>query len=333
MTTICVVDNVVYGDGQATAEMITSYTTKKITNLGSCIVAGAGRYAHVVAFSDWVSQCIEATAVQEANPYVQVNMPEEMVEDDFHGIILYPDGTVTMYEGSKNFYNVEQPVFLGSGSVFAAGAVHAGATGEEAIQAAIALDTGTGGEIQIESFDSVEPDITEDLLSTLTKEEIMEKLFPKDTEQEAMFDEMEKAQDAIIEEAYEHIGLTQAEKDFLASIEKQVEDYVVNGPPTVEEALGSVLPEEDATLSSFQAKEPVEYKDYNLKGCTLRDFGNPDTVMIYIGDSEYGLDDLCMLPLMVLQQMCEAMEITYKSSNKAKTLMQRINFKIKEITQ
>lgn len=331
MTTICVIDNKVYGDGQATTEMITSKTTKKITNLGSCIVAGAGRWAHVTAFTEWVTQCIEATSVQEANPYVQVNMPEEMVEDDFHGIILYPDGNVVMYEGSKNFFPKEQPVFLGSGAVFAAGAIHAGATGEGAIQAAIDLDPFTGGEIQIESFDAVEPDITEDLLSTLTKDEIMEKLFPKDPEKEAMFDEMEKAQDAIIEEAYDHIGLTQEQREFLSSIDKQVEDYVVNGASTVEDGF-VVYDKEDAILSSFAAGVGDHIKDYAIGDCLIRDYGA--TMSIFVGtDSVYGVEELGDVDLGVLIYICDSMKIAYKLSNKDSTLVRKIKNKIKEITQ
>lgn len=180
MTTVVIHDNKVYADGQSTSTMITSYNVKKIVNIGKAILVGAGRYAHVCKFHDWAAEMIEAGHAQEVFPHVNIGMPEKMVDDDFLGAILYPDGTVVLFEGCDNYYEVEQPVFLGSGSDYAAGAIHAGADGITAIEVAIKLDPYTGGEIQVEGFGEEPEPFTKEQMSAMSKDEILAVIFGED---------------------------------------------------------------------------------------------------------------------------------------------------------
>lgn len=173
MTTILVNDNKMYGDGQMTGQHISSYKTKKIVNFGSAIVGGAGRWASVVKFHQWVYENLIAQVAQEDHPLANIMMPEDMVEDDFMGLVLYQDGTVVMFEGCKNAFEHEQPVAIGSGADFAIACAHNGLDGKVAIETAAYFDTGTGGEIQVESFEEEEPIVSVEEMQDWTKEEIL----------------------------------------------------------------------------------------------------------------------------------------------------------------
>lgn len=181
MTTVVVHNNTVYADGQATGNFISSKKTKKILNLGTAIVAGAGRWSHVVKFQNWIADTLSSQEVQELNPHITVSMPEKMVAEDFEGLVLYPDGVVIRFEGCDNSFEVEQPVFLGSGGELAAGCMFGCGDGYKAVEAAIELDPFSGGEIQVETFDEPEEELTKESLSGLSKEEILTKIFGDDS--------------------------------------------------------------------------------------------------------------------------------------------------------
>lgn len=177
MTTVVIHNNTVYADGQSTADMITSYNVKKVVNVGSAIIMGCGRWSHVKKFHQWCIESIEASNAQQDYPYVQVAMPDKMVGDDFTGAVLYHDGTIILFEGCDNFYEVEQPIFMGSGSSYAAGAIYAGASGEEAIEIASRLDPYTGGEIQIESFEEEPEELSREQAEGMSKDELLSAIY------------------------------------------------------------------------------------------------------------------------------------------------------------
>ena len=182
MTTVVITDNKVFCDSQATAgHMITDYDVKKAVNLGHCIVVGAGRWSHVLKFQDWVAECLMAQVAQQEHPYVTIQMPEEMVDDDFMGAVLHQDGTVELFEGCKDSYETSQPVFLGSGGSFAAGAIKSGADGINAIKAAIELDPYSGGEVKVEEFPPQKQQITKEDLVSMSKEDIISTLYPEES--------------------------------------------------------------------------------------------------------------------------------------------------------
>lgn len=186
MTTILVNNNKMYGDGQMTGQHISSYKTKKIVNFGTAIVGGAGRWASVVKFHQWVYENLVAQVAQEDHPFANIMMPEDMVEDDFMGLVLYPDGTVIMFEGCKNSFEHEQPVAIGSGADFAIACAHNGLDGTVAIETAAYFDTGTGGEIQVEDFDNDEdePLYSKEDFEDKSKEEILAMLFGEEVSSE-----------------------------------------------------------------------------------------------------------------------------------------------------
>lgn len=172
MTTIAVVDNKVYGDGQMTSHRIGSYRTKKIANFGVAIVAGAGRWSHVVKFQQWVYENLLAEQAQMDHPEVAIAMPEKMVDDEFLGLVLYKDGTLLKFEGCDNSYEVEQPCAIGSGEDFAIACLHNGLSGEDAIKTAIHFDIGSGGEIQVETFEE-EEELTEEDIRAMSHEKLL----------------------------------------------------------------------------------------------------------------------------------------------------------------
>ena len=87
-----------------------------------------------------------------------------------------------MFEGCKNSFEHEQPIAIGSGADFAIACAHNGLDGEIAIQTAAYFDTGTGGEIQVEGFDSEEdePLYSKEDFEDKSKEEILAMLFGED---------------------------------------------------------------------------------------------------------------------------------------------------------
>jgi ATP-dependent protease HslVU (ClpYQ) peptidase subunit len=180
MTTICVKDNVMYGDGQCSGQHISSYSTKKIVNLGSAIVGGAGRWSHVVKFHQWVYENLLVEEAQKDHPLVRINMPEDMVDDDFTGLVLYPDGTVLKFEGCHDSFEVEQPIAIGSGADFAISCLYNDLSGEQAIETASYLDPFTGGEIQVESFAEHE-ELTEEEIRAMPHEELLKLVLGEDT--------------------------------------------------------------------------------------------------------------------------------------------------------
>ncbi len=81
-----------------------------------------------------------------------IPFPKEFKNDDdntFTAILINRDGDVWMYETCGAPYPVQGPFLtLGSGGNIATGAMHMGATAEQAVHAAMVWDAGTGGRVQ-----------------------------------------------------------------------------------------------------------------------------------------------------------------------------------------
>lgn len=146
-------------------------------------------------------------------------------------------------------------------------------------------------------------------------------------------------EDKLVEEALNSLDITDEQRKVFSEVQEKLNNHFdeMNGFPTREipeeviEDLQTTLDETEEVLASFNAKEPVKFKDYKLKGCILRDYGSD--VSIFINKRTYGLDDLCMLKSEMLQEICIAMEIPFKESNKDKTLLTKIRNKIKDLTK
>tara|TARA_R110001592_G_C13193003_1_gene753640 strand:+ start:82709 stop:83266 length:558 start_codon:yes stop_codon:yes gene_type:complete len=179
MTTVVIAENRVVTDSLATqGDFIVSYDFVKARIVGDYIVTGAGRASSLVKFFTWVEDTLLHETLQDTHPYASVNFPEDMVENDFIGAILCPDGVVVIHEGGGAKLIKQQPVILGSGDYFATAALDAGATPERAVEIATLRDVFSGGEVvtyQIEETAPIPPLVKEDL-NKLTKKQLIDML-------------------------------------------------------------------------------------------------------------------------------------------------------------
>jgi hypothetical protein len=124
--------------------VITPGRTKIARRSDGVLVGTAGQCAFGDAFRSWVLKN-------------QIGAPPK-IPDDSGAFIILPDGTVRIWDPSEGAgsFTIHPPFYArGSGREFALGAMHAGATAEEAVRAAIALDPATNGEIMVLSHGEI----------------------------------------------------------------------------------------------------------------------------------------------------------------------------------
>ena len=182
MTTIAVRDGVMCSDSQATrGDFIDNLCTEKLFEVGGCIIGISGGVISAKKFVEWFGDTLEAAQAQEDYPFITVTPPEKLVETDFHCLVLYPEGQIYEFFGCDNVMEILTPyAAAGSGMFNALCAMDAGSSAEEAVKVSIGRDPFSGGDIQIKTLQEVEKPLTEDDFKEMTKEEIMEALFPKD---------------------------------------------------------------------------------------------------------------------------------------------------------
>lgn len=181
MTTIAVRDGIMCSDSQATrGDFIDNICTEKLFEVGGCIIGISGGVISAKKFVEWFSDTLEAAQAQEDYPFITVTPPEKLVETDFHCLVLYPEGQIYEFFGCDNVIEILTPyAAAGSGMFNALCAMDAGASAEEAVKVSIGRDPFSGGGIQIKTLQEVEKPLTEDDFKEMTKEEIIEALFPK----------------------------------------------------------------------------------------------------------------------------------------------------------
>lgn len=181
MTTIVFANNELSGDGRATlGDTILSDETVKVYNINNRLVGFAGRYASGLKFLEWFEEFDNANEVQQQVPFVSINIPELMEDEDFTGIVAYPEGYVMLFEGGKAFYEVQAPYVIGSGSDYALGALDQGATAEEAVRVACKRNVLSGGLVTTVTFDEVESDLTKEEALSMSKEDLVAYLYGND---------------------------------------------------------------------------------------------------------------------------------------------------------
>ena len=154
MTTIVFDGTTMSGDGRCTlGDTILSEEIVKVHNINNRLVGFAGRYSSGLRFLDWFEDFDNANDLQQQAPYVSVNIPDLMAEDDFTALVAYPDGTLMLFEGGSNFYQIEAPYAIGSGADFALAALDCGMTSEEAVEIACKRNVLSGGTILTIGFD------------------------------------------------------------------------------------------------------------------------------------------------------------------------------------
>ena len=104
------------------------------TPKGKITLAGAGSYAKINKFFDWIADGAEASSYNE----------DDSMEGQF---IMFNNGQLYTYEDYHEPLIIDTPMSIGSGSQFAMGAMMAGASPKEAVAIAMQLDPDTGGEI------------------------------------------------------------------------------------------------------------------------------------------------------------------------------------------
>lgn len=134
MTTIAVRDHIMVSDSCAWEGDICTGALDKLFRAKDGSVWGfAGKVAGATKFKAWAD-------VMEGDP------PETK---DTEILFMRPDGTVRTWEEDA-WVDIRAPYFaIGSGSHIALGAMHMGATAQQAVEAASNYDAFTGGEIVV----------------------------------------------------------------------------------------------------------------------------------------------------------------------------------------
>lgn len=204
MTTVVVKDNIMAADGRATiGDMIFRENIQKILNYNGILIGGAGSLSSIKKFQKWFADTTDSTLAAEDYPQVNIELPAELVEDDFTALVLYPDGSLFQFFGCSTIIEVEQPCAIGSGMQFATAAMDAGASAEEAVRIATQRDVYSGGEIKTFELEADPVAITRETLKDLSKEEILELLCPVE-EQPCEETEVElEAECVALEEDYD----------------------------------------------------------------------------------------------------------------------------------
>ena len=183
MTTIVCKDGVMCSDSQATrGDFIDSQEVSKIFEVHGCLIGISGSLIGAMKFIDWFAENLEHTQAQEDYPHITMTPPEELVNKDFHCLVMYPDKTIYEFCGSDDVLKVETPyTAVGSGMFYALSALDAGVSPQEAVEIAIKRDVFSGGAVQ--TFQVDEPkQLTEEDVRELDKEQLVNLVLTGNTE-------------------------------------------------------------------------------------------------------------------------------------------------------
>lgn len=175
MTIIVCKDGVMCSDSQGSrGDFIDNTNTKKIHEVGGCLIGISGSLIGAMKFVDWFADKYETDVAQQHFPYVTITPPEDIVDKDFQCLVMYPDKTVHEFTGCDEVLEIKQDYCAaGSGMFLALAALDAGASAEEATAIAIKRDVFCGGDIQKFNIEDVEQPLTEDEIRNLSKEELI----------------------------------------------------------------------------------------------------------------------------------------------------------------
>jgi len=185
MTTITYRAGVMCSDSQATrGDFIDNKNSTKIYEVGGCLIGTSGNAISTRKFIEWFSEMLEHSTAQEAFPFVTMVLPEKMVEEDFHALVVYPDKTAYEFFGCENVIEcAEEYAAVGSGMLYALCAMDAGASAEDACRVAIKRDVYSGGEIQKYSLEEQE-EITEEDIRSMSHEKLLSFVLGEDVSED-----------------------------------------------------------------------------------------------------------------------------------------------------
>lgn len=138
MTTIVATREAFYSDTRATRGN-GFFNTRKIFSKDGFLVAASGSSAAGLKFMEWLFGGQQAS-----------EMPEFEEDEWFTALVLDPDGIIAIWEKSlAPILMLDDYYAIGSGSDYARGAMEAGASPQEAIEIAMRLDPGSGGQVDV----------------------------------------------------------------------------------------------------------------------------------------------------------------------------------------
>ena len=186
MTTIVCKGSKMCSDSQATrGDFIDNTNTTKIFNVQGCLIGISGSLTGAMKFIEWFGHSLDHTVAQEEFPYVTMTPPEDLVNENFHCLVLYPDEKVFEFFGAAVGADVievkEEYCAVGSGMHYALSALDAGASAEEAVAVAIKRDVFSGGEVQTFEVES-QMQLTEEEVQSLNKEQLVNLVLTGSTE-------------------------------------------------------------------------------------------------------------------------------------------------------
>lgn len=110
---------------------------RKVHKCGRMMIAGAGSASVCESFRSWVMRGMVGPS------------PFEGKTDAGNGLVITPDGLAVIWGHSGPWPLKDVPFLaLGTGEQIAMGAMAMGASAEDAVRAAITLNTASGGEVQ-----------------------------------------------------------------------------------------------------------------------------------------------------------------------------------------
>lgn len=141
MTTIAIRHGIMAADSSIwEGSLFVGRKQKVLRTSNGTLLATCGYSGMSDPFAEWVN------AGEPAD-----NLPRLPPDTDFSALVLYPDEQVFTFDGRFMRQRVKADFYaLGSGEAFALGAMHAGASAEDAIKAACEFDAWSRGPVQSE---------------------------------------------------------------------------------------------------------------------------------------------------------------------------------------
>jgi ATP-dependent protease HslVU (ClpYQ) peptidase subunit len=334
-------------DGQVTlGNRIDSYNQRKVFEVAGCLVGFAGRFSSALRFLAWFKDYMQSVSAQNMHPEVIVSIPENLIDEDFQAVVVYPDGETYLFEGGDRAFKIEQPYSIGSGADYAVAAMKAGATAEEAINIAKDLDVYSGGETFVVELAEEEPELTREDLEEMTKEELIDLLFPEDCECEDKDEEKESEPEQVEETKPKSSKLAEAIKEVYGLEEECSDDIDANDYFGVKQQ-GTQEEIKQAGRLSKEAKINEALKEYGVvynktagvytKGMIELDY--KDSCFKFTGSSVWFKINEDTVDLMVshmtlseLKGVCDSLDINYSTKVNKAILAERIMFDIETWT-
>lgn len=137
MTTVAYRDGVMASDSACHVGSVCVHSIQKVWKIRGHLIGCAGSLVDMHTFLKWFG----AGAWEDKHPKMK----------DLDVLVVTPEGKVLTYEdGAPHAIEVDDEyISIGAGSPIALGALHAGATAVEAVQAAITHCSKTNGKVQV----------------------------------------------------------------------------------------------------------------------------------------------------------------------------------------